>query len=409
MDKQMELSNFVEDKAEALVAHIHAGCVELAFKVHDETHESWQAAYRIARIPAVKKVLNSEIFQNLRRCEPNYNLDSGTLHLLEVALHRSSLTRIKMVFVKVIICPSNGMLSTLERAYQSLPSTMGRKDIWSEDVNEFDLLEALRSLKLDSAYAGMRRTFFHAEDKRQKRINLTKVCDSNSSTSDDVRQRMKQKRIFSKYFVSMQKSGAFDRVLQELIGQRPESQSRLLEVLRSECHVKSRFHIMLLCRDLSLLFQDSLYDASSVCTASIYVGGGAVRTVQEAVGATYNRGTRYKQSDLLQKLHVVHKSVLEKLDMSLVAHVCPRGWDIDLTEHAACEKRKFDEACEAVALGKTGMKRRCVRNLEHNHHQRASRLEGICWSAVGFRKRPRVAKFSVRQVALLRARHISLE
>ena len=135
----------------------------------------------------------------------------------------------------------------------------------------------------------------------------------------------------------MLRSGAFDRVLQTLIAQSPEAPSRLLEVLRSDAHVKSKFHLMLLCRDLSLFFHEHLYDASAFSTASVYVGGGATRTVREAACATYERGKTYNQADLLLKLHAIHKAVLSKLDVSLVTHVCPRGWCIGLSEHAACE------------------------------------------------------------------------
>ena len=75
-----------------------------------------------------------------------------------------------------------------------------------------------------------------------------------------------------------------------------------------------------------------------------------------------------------------------------------------MTEHAACEKRKFDDACEAVARGDALKKRRYDGDIKNKHAKRARRLRGVCWQAVGFIVRPRPAAFSVRQAALHKIR-----
>ena len=72
----------MDQQVEDLAAYIHASCVELVFKVHDEKHTSWEEAQKAARRPAVRIMLESKVFRGLRRCEPNCDLDAGTLHLL---------------------------------------------------------------------------------------------------------------------------------------------------------------------------------------------------------------------------------------------------------------------------------------------------------------------------------------
>ena len=85
------------------------------------------------------------------------------------------------------------MLSALGLAYSRLPNAVTRKDIWNQEECECALVETLQPLKLDSAYAGMRRVFFHTEDERQLAGGTKTQCEC-FSTRQDAGQRMKQKK-----------------------------------------------------------------------------------------------------------------------------------------------------------------------------------------------------------------------
>ena len=124
----------MDQQIEDLAAHIHASCVELVFKVHDEKHTSWEEAQKAARRPAVRIMLESKVFHELRRCEPNCDLDAGTLHLLELALPRLDIVRVKMALAKVLLCPCDGMLSALEDEYSRLTRSAQKGDVWSDST-----------------------------------------------------------------------------------------------------------------------------------------------------------------------------------------------------------------------------------------------------------------------------------
>ena len=60
--------------ARDLTAHIHACCVDTAFKLYKDGGAKWR---EIAQRPEVKAIRESKAFKDHRRCEPNYGLDSG--------------------------------------------------------------------------------------------------------------------------------------------------------------------------------------------------------------------------------------------------------------------------------------------------------------------------------------------
>ena len=70
----------------SLAAHIHASCVEAATKLYAEGSPEYERARRMADDPRVKATRESEAFKVHRRCEANYALDDGALHLMEKAL-----------------------------------------------------------------------------------------------------------------------------------------------------------------------------------------------------------------------------------------------------------------------------------------------------------------------------------
>ncbi len=79
-----------------VAAHIHASCVDTAFKLYRKDAEEYNKASEIARRPEVKAIRESKAFQEHHRCEPNCGLDSGALHVLEKALPCDDVTRMKI-------------------------------------------------------------------------------------------------------------------------------------------------------------------------------------------------------------------------------------------------------------------------------------------------------------------------
>ena len=154
-----------EQTKEALGVFILACLVETAFKLHAPGTTEYEAAQCVSQNPTVQALRDDCVFQAHHRCDPNYGLDSGALACLEKALPYDELARAKIGFFKAIICPHDGMLDELEAKHRELAS----KSPWEGDVCAQKLLDALRSVTLDIAYAGMRRSFFEAEARRQKK------------------------------------------------------------------------------------------------------------------------------------------------------------------------------------------------------------------------------------------------
>ena len=117
------------------------------------------------------------------------------------------------------------------------------------------------------------------------------------------------------------------------------------------------------------------------------VGGGAAKIVREAVGKPFEEGKSYDQTALLQDLGQLHHALLQALELNFVEMICPRGWSIDLTEHACCERRRYDDAVAKVAAGNRPKRMRDEAGSADRQSVRCRRLRA-CWQALCFKALP---------------------
>jgi hypothetical protein len=353
---------------EDLAAHTHASCVETAFKLYREGSAARNKALEIAQRPEVQAMRECKAFQEHHRCEPNYGLDSGALHLLEKALRRDQLTRMKMSLAKAIVCPRDGMLQQLEEGYYE---SCGR-DLWDESDSTFSphaMYSALRSMKLDNAYGGMRRNFFNSEAKRQQA--------QPGSVKISEKEGMKQKSLFANYWAHLLGAGAFEEALNQCAGE----DTKIRRILEKTLLVNTMFHRMLVAREFSVLIDTFPRNGGErvVC-----VGGGAMKIVREFAGKEYVKGFSYKQTELKEDLKKLHDALLQELDLNFIEMICPRGWKLDFTEHACCEKRRYDDAVAAMAAGRKPQRTRNEDGVAQRQELRERRLR-LGWLALGFK------------------------
>ena len=64
--------------------------------------------------------------------------------------------------------------------------------------------------------------------------------------------------------------------------------------------------------------------------------------------------------------------------------ICPRGWKLDFTEHACCEKRRYDDAVAAMAAGGKPNRTRNEDWVAQRQEVRDRRLR-LAWLALGFK------------------------
>ena len=64
--------------------------------------------------------------------------------------------------------------------------------------------------------------------------------------------------------------------------------------------------------------------------------------------------------------------------------ICRRGWKLDFTEHACCEKRRYDDAVVAMAAGRKPHRTRDEDGLAQRQEMRERRLR-LGWLALGFK------------------------
>ncbi len=88
-------------------------------------------------------------------------------------------------------------------------------------------------------------------------------------------------------------------------------------------------------------------------------------------------------------LRALHAAVLAELDEELLKAVCPKGWMLDYTEHACCEKRRLDDAQARAKDGKGPKRKRDVEAAAERQKVRCRRLRSgpptrECWRALGF-------------------------
>ena len=112
---------------------------------------------------------------------------------------------------------------------------------------------------------------------------------------------------------------------------------------------------------------------------------GGARVVN--VGKDYSETATYKQAGLLEDLRVLHEDLEKELDMSFVRLICPKGWRMDHTEHACCERRRYDDAVAASGQGKRPHRERDEAGAPSRQAVRSRRLR-VCWKALGFKALP---------------------
>ena len=134
--------------------------------------------------------------------------------------------------------------------------------------------------------------------------------------------------------------------------------------------------------------------STTIPRSNVCVGGGAVKIVRELAGKAYVKGSSYKQTELKEDLKKLHDALLHKLDLSFVETICPRGWKLDYTEHACCEKRRYDDAVARMAAGGKPKRTRNEDGIAQRQQVRNRRLR-LCWLALGFKgqiARPQVTE-----------------
>ena len=105
------------------------------------------------------------------------------------------------------------------------------------------------------------------------------------------------------------------------------------------------------------------------------------------MGKPFEKGKTYDQTALLQDLDKLHGALFKELDLNFVEMICPRGWIADLTEHACCERRRYDDAVAKVAAGKRPKRMRDEAGSAERQSVRCRRLRAS-WRALGFKALP---------------------
>ena len=143
---------------------------------------------------------------------------------------------------------------------------------------------------------------------------------------------MWQKTLFVNYYTHLCDTGAFQAALDQLAGET----TPLREMFEMTLLVNTAFHRMLLAREYSFLFEKCPDNAGELI---VEVGGGAVKTVRECARKDFVKGRDYHEDELLADLRALHAVLLAELDEEVVKAVCPKGWMLDHSEHACCERR----------------------------------------------------------------------
>ena len=356
-----------------IAAFVHASAVSLTLKLHAPGSWEYRRALEVAARPEVADLRSTLAFRYHQRCEPNYSLDSGTLALLEMASPHESVVRVKMALVKVLLLPRDGMLASFEKNYLELAG----KCIWQDRrVDPETLYLALKDVTLDLAYPCFRRAFFRLEAQRQKLVRAEGggECFFVPLAKDNF-----QKRIFANYFATLVGAKSFEVALHCS----KIALCDLTNMFKTFLLVHTSFHRMLLARELSLLLPEAFpVDAGALL---VNVGYGAARLVREAAGKPFRKNVSYKQRELLGDLHALHCALLDEMDLEfLEKSICPRGWFLDSTVHASCERRRFDDA--VLRLEKKRGRPKRLRDEEEVEGRAAKRLQRIrlLWGTLGF-------------------------
>ena len=337
-----ETANLTTDEAQRstqrLAAWIHACGAALAEKMHGPEG--------LAEHDGTIEFTQDPDWETHQRCEINTRLDGVSRGLVFEARDDPDEVRLQKAWATRVLLNKRGMLAKIEALY----AAKAGRGLYEGGVDEQVLSDALdKAGRLDNAYAGMRRNQWQGE-----------------SNARGQKGRYQQRPLFASTWARLRREGAFANALGELAREVP-----LATVLSHTLRVHSDFVAMVLARDLAVLLPSlvSQADVDSV----VVIGGGALSTFEACAAAT---GKSNKE-----RLAELHSRLLELLDPALLLLVVPQGWTKDLTEHACCELRRWDEA-----------RKHRPRNAKGKEQRQKQRIEELraTWQLLGFAAPPRL-------------------
>ena len=268
---------------------------------------------------------------------------------------------------RVCLYKPNGMTKQFEDGYRAAAG----KCIWEESVVDPDgMQKALAPMTLDVAYPRFRRIFFEAEKKRQGPLPAP-VAPAKLD---------KQKALFANYWVHLHQIGAIQRAMDLCEGN--DTPTRL--ILEDTLLVNTGFHRMLVARSFALLLGPRFPRDGGA--REVYVGAGAAPVIRRFAQKSCSKGGPDNQKELQSDLGKLHGMLSNALDEELLRLICPNGWQLDFTEHACCELRRYQEAREKVAEGKRPRRKRKA-GAEARQNVRERRLRAG-WRSLGFKDLP---------------------
>lgn len=140
------------------------------------------------------------------------------------------------------------MLDTLESNYAK--ETNGASPWDTVTLSPLALLKAIKPMKLDIAMAGMRRSFWEKEARRQEDLEQAPSLQLPTNEEKAAESGLWQKTLFVNLFLQLSTGQAFETALSDFRNVALES------VLQETLLVNSSFFRMILAREYSLLLDD---------------------------------------------------------------------------------------------------------------------------------------------------------
>jgi hypothetical protein len=308
--------------------------------------------------PTAQAFLRHADWHRHQRLEANVRADRVTRGVICGALREPADKKLERVWATRVLLNRRGALQEVGTAYRRLTG----RGIFQPHLELEALASALGKVRLDNAYAGMRR----AQWSQETRSRYPK---------GDPRRRDGQRACMARTWVRLRQEDAFKSAVKALgEAQRAQQRGSFRRVLRTCLSVHSDFIAMIMARDLEVLLAGVVTPVDVTdCTV---VGGGARAVVREFAGELL-RSTDHKRMSItdMDWLGELHKLLEARLRHSIyLPLVCPQGWTLDLTENACCELRRWEGA-------------RChrTRNLteqDRRNHERAGDF-AVVWRHIG--------------------------
>ena len=294
-----------------------------------------------------------------QRCSPSFRFDAGSLCAYQLVAGLPAAGRVSVLWVKHLIAPRDINLQSLIGSFVE----QFHQSPWCSDWSSISLQSMLdwsKSIVLDNAYAGMRRTAV---------MNLLRMLRLATGAEPELEAWLKtwssteQRPVLAAAWWVLQRQHRFHSFVTSC----QRSPEELANLLRHHLMIPLDFHVMLVARDLTLVVPEL---GTTLISSTFVMGGGAK---QSYIALTGDDQLCMCWDNCCRLAEHLRSRLSDELLRDIFANQLT-AYDV---EHLLCEHRRYRSAQHALERGGRAARIRDTGNATARAMVRIGRLHDV--------------------------------